>query len=72
MLSLDVRADDSVHACIEAVSRRCGYLDVLINKLVTSWRGSSPCIDDKVAKAFAFFETVEFSEFSARVLPSAS
>jgi NAD(P)-dependent dehydrogenase (short-subunit alcohol dehydrogenase family) len=31
MLSLDVRADDSVQACVEAVYRRCGRLDVLIN-----------------------------------------
>jgi NAD(P)-dependent dehydrogenase (short-subunit alcohol dehydrogenase family) len=31
MLSLDVRADDSVQACVEAVHRRCGRLDVLIN-----------------------------------------
>jgi NAD(P)-dependent dehydrogenase (short-subunit alcohol dehydrogenase family) len=31
MLSLDVRADDSVQACVEAVHRRCGHLDVLIN-----------------------------------------
>jgi NAD(P)-dependent dehydrogenase (short-subunit alcohol dehydrogenase family) len=31
MLSLDVRADDSMQACVEAVHRRCGYLDVLIN-----------------------------------------
>ena len=29
--SLDVRADDSVQARVEAVHRRCGYLDVLIN-----------------------------------------
>jgi NAD(P)-dependent dehydrogenase (short-subunit alcohol dehydrogenase family) len=31
MLPLDVRADDSVQACVEAVRRRCGQLDVLIN-----------------------------------------
>jgi NAD(P)-dependent dehydrogenase (short-subunit alcohol dehydrogenase family) len=31
MLSLDVRADDSVQACVEAVHHRCGHLDVLIN-----------------------------------------
>lgn len=31
MLSLDVRADDSAHACVEAVHRRSGRLDVLIN-----------------------------------------
>jgi NAD(P)-dependent dehydrogenase (short-subunit alcohol dehydrogenase family) len=31
MLSLDVRADDSVQDCVETVSRRCGRLDVLIN-----------------------------------------
>jgi len=31
MMALDVRADDSVQACVEAVSRRCGRLDVLIN-----------------------------------------
>ena len=31
MLSLDVRADDSVQACVEAVHRRYGHLDVLIN-----------------------------------------
>jgi short-subunit dehydrogenase len=31
MLPLDVRADDSVRACVEAVSRRGGRIDVLIN-----------------------------------------
>jgi NAD(P)-dependent dehydrogenase (short-subunit alcohol dehydrogenase family) len=31
MLSLDVRADDSVRACVEAVCSRAGYIDVLIN-----------------------------------------
>lgn len=31
MLPLDVRADESVEACVEAVHRRCGHLDVLIN-----------------------------------------
>ena len=31
MLSLDVRADDSVQACVAAVHQRCGHLDVLIN-----------------------------------------
>jgi NAD(P)-dependent dehydrogenase (short-subunit alcohol dehydrogenase family) len=31
MLPLDVRADDSVRACVEAVARRGGRLDVLIN-----------------------------------------
>jgi NAD(P)-dependent dehydrogenase (short-subunit alcohol dehydrogenase family) len=31
MLPLDVCADDSVHVCVEAVSRRGGRIDVLIN-----------------------------------------
>jgi NAD(P)-dependent dehydrogenase (short-subunit alcohol dehydrogenase family) len=31
MLSLDVRADDSVRACVEAVCSHAGYIDVLIN-----------------------------------------
>jgi NAD(P)-dependent dehydrogenase (short-subunit alcohol dehydrogenase family) len=31
MLPLDVRADDSVRACVEAVSSRAGDVDVLIN-----------------------------------------
>ncbi len=31
MLPLDVRTDDSVRACVEAVSSRAGRLDVLIN-----------------------------------------
>jgi len=31
MLPLDVRAEASVQACVEAVSRRGGRLDVLIN-----------------------------------------
>jgi NAD(P)-dependent dehydrogenase (short-subunit alcohol dehydrogenase family) len=31
MLPLDVRADDSVRACVEAVLIRCGHIDVLIN-----------------------------------------
>ena len=31
MLPLDVRADDSVRACVEAVSCRGGRIDVLIN-----------------------------------------
>jgi NAD(P)-dependent dehydrogenase (short-subunit alcohol dehydrogenase family) len=31
MLPLDVRADDSVRACVDAVLSRCGHIDVLIN-----------------------------------------
>ena len=31
MLPLDVRSDDSVRACVEAVSSRAGHIDVLIN-----------------------------------------
>ena len=31
MLPLDVRADDSVQACVKAVFNRCGRVDVLIN-----------------------------------------
>jgi NAD(P)-dependent dehydrogenase (short-subunit alcohol dehydrogenase family) len=31
MLSLDVRTEDSVRACVQAVSNRGGHLDVLIN-----------------------------------------
>ena len=31
MLTLDVRVDDSVRACVETVHRRSGHLDVLIN-----------------------------------------
>jgi NAD(P)-dependent dehydrogenase (short-subunit alcohol dehydrogenase family) len=31
MLALDVRSDDSVRACVEAVVNRCGRIDVLIN-----------------------------------------
>jgi len=31
MLRLDVRADDSVRGCVEAVLNRCGHIDVLIN-----------------------------------------
>jgi NAD(P)-dependent dehydrogenase (short-subunit alcohol dehydrogenase family) len=31
IVSLDVRADDSVRACVEDVARRSGHIDVLIN-----------------------------------------
>jgi NAD(P)-dependent dehydrogenase (short-subunit alcohol dehydrogenase family) len=31
MVPLDVRADDSVRACVEAVCSRAGHIDVLIN-----------------------------------------
>src|SRR5262245_31758868 len=31
ILSLDVRSDDSVQACVQAVVKRSGRLDVLIN-----------------------------------------
>jgi NADPH:quinone reductase-like Zn-dependent oxidoreductase len=36
MLSLDVRADDSVKACVEAVHRRSGHLDCSSTMPVTS------------------------------------
>jgi NAD(P)-dependent dehydrogenase (short-subunit alcohol dehydrogenase family) len=34
MLPLDVRADDPVRACLEAVVNRSGRLDVLINNAI--------------------------------------
>jgi NAD(P)-dependent dehydrogenase (short-subunit alcohol dehydrogenase family) len=46
MLGLDVRADDSVLACVEAVMNRSGRLDVLINnagyELAVHWKNCHP------------------------------
>src|SRR5262249_48399823 len=41
MVALDVRADDSVRACVEDVAGRSGHIDVLINNAGYELAGAS-------------------------------
>jgi NAD(P)-dependent dehydrogenase (short-subunit alcohol dehydrogenase family) len=58
MLSLDVRADDSARACVEAVSSRSGRIDVLINNAGYELAGALEELASEEAKAQ--FETNVF------------
>jgi NAD(P)-dependent dehydrogenase (short-subunit alcohol dehydrogenase family) len=51
MLSLDVRSDDSVRACVEAVSSRGGRLDVLINNAGHELAGALEELSTEEARA---------------------
>ena len=55
MLSLDVRVDDSVRTCVEAVVNRCGRLDVVINNAGYELAGALEEIS--IEEATAQFET---------------
>ncbi len=51
MLSLDVRADDSVRACVEAVVSRSGRLDVVINNAGYELAGALEELSSEEARA---------------------
>lgn len=55
MLALDVRADDSVGACIDAVTQRAGRLDILVNNAGYELAGALEEVS--VDEAKAQFET---------------
>ena len=69
MLPLDVRADDSVRACVEAVVNRSGRLDVLINNAGYELAGALEELSSEEARAQ--FETNFFGvvRMVAAVLP---
>jgi NAD(P)-dependent dehydrogenase (short-subunit alcohol dehydrogenase family) len=51
MLSLDVRSDDSVRACVEAVVNRSGRLDVVINNAGYELAGALEELSSEEARA---------------------
>jgi NAD(P)-dependent dehydrogenase (short-subunit alcohol dehydrogenase family) len=69
MLPLDVRADDSVRACVDAVVNRSGRLDVLINNAGYELAGALEELSSEEARAQ--FETNFFGvvRMVAAVLP---
>src|SRR5262245_8540656 len=70
MLALDVRSDDSVAACVKAVTDRAGRLDVLVNNAAYELAGAAEEISLDEAKAQ--FETNFFGvvRMVKAVLPS--
>src|SRR5262245_20058079 len=51
MLSLDVRADDSARACVEAVVQQAGRLDVLVNNAGYELAGALEELSSEEARA---------------------
>ena len=70
MLLLDVRADDSVQACVATVLSRCGHIDVLINN--AGYEQAGALEEVSLAEAKAQFETNFFGvvRMVNAVLPS--
>src|SRR5688572_23156356 len=55
MLPLDVRVDESVRACIDTITQRCGPVDVLINNAGYELAGALEELT--IAEAKAQFDT---------------
>jgi NAD(P)-dependent dehydrogenase (short-subunit alcohol dehydrogenase family) len=70
MLSLDVRSDDSVTACIKAVANKAGRIDVLVNNAAYELAGALE--ETSIDEAKAQFETNFFGvvRMVKAILPS--
>jgi NAD(P)-dependent dehydrogenase (short-subunit alcohol dehydrogenase family) len=60
MLPLDVRADDSVRACVDTVVNRSGRVDVLINNAGYELAGALEELSSEEARALAGLSAIPF------------